>query len=116
MQNEILFPNIDDIDTLSQNGQVKFPSIAGNFSNKIHIGIKQRNARSSITSIENFPSTCDLVSILKKMKKTFHCSGSIQGQSSGKYIQLSGDQRLFVKKFLIDFSLADEDNIIIHGY
>lgn len=105
MQNGIIFnPSIDDI------------NIVGSINQKVHIGVKQRTTRSSITSVEKLPASFDLTTVLKKMRKSFHCSGSIQTGTDGKFIQLSGDQRIAVKKFLIDNSLVDEENIVIHGY
>lgn len=83
---------------------------------KIHIGIKQRTTRSYITSVENLPDDFPLIYILKKMRKAFHCNGSIQEGTGGKFIQLTGDQRMAVKKFLIANELANEENIIVHGY
>lgn len=105
MQNDIIFnPSIDAIGDITTS------------NHKVHIGIKQRNTRSSITSVEKLPASFDLAIILSKMRKIFHCSGSIQTGTDGKYIQLSGDQRMFVKKFLVDHFLVDDENIIVHGY
>lgn len=85
-------------------------------NSKVHIRVKQRTTRSSITSVENLPSSYDLSIVLKKMKKKLHCIGSIQSGNDGKFIQLSGDQRMGVKKLLIDNSLVAEENIVIHGF
>ena len=105
MHNEITFtPIINSIRDISAS------------NHKVHIGIKQRTTRSSITLVENLPNSFDLTILLKKMRKNFHCSGSIQSGQDGKIIQLSGDQRVFVKKFLINNSLIDEENVITHGY
>jgi translation initiation factor 1 len=85
-------------------------------NSKIHIRIRQRNRRQTITTIEHMPSDLDLTKILKPMRKTFSCNGNI-GETNGlKYIQLSGDQRIAVKQFLIKKSIAPESNIIIHGF
>lgn len=106
MQNDLLFnPAIDAISAIST------------VNEKVQIRIKQRNTRCSITSVEKLPTSFDLVILLKKMRKAFHCSGSIQTSAEGnKFIQLTGDQRLFVKKFLLDNSLVEEENIIMHGF
>lgn len=82
---------------------------------QIHIRIKQRKQRSFITTVDNLPENISLEKILKKMKQTFHCIGSIQTSTEGKYLQFSGDQRLGIKKFLIESELAREENIHIHG-
>jgi translation initiation factor 1 len=105
MQNEIIIdPTIDLINSVST------------YNNKIHIKIKQRNGRHCNTLIEQLPTGTDLVLLLKKMKRMFHCNGSVQKTDNGSYIQLFGDQRVVSKKFLIDNLITDETNIIIHGY
>ncbi|AYV85284.1 MAG: mimivirus translation factor SUI1-like 2 [Satyrvirus sp.] len=89
---------------------------AASINNKIHIRIKQRNGRKCDTSIEQLPASTDLSNLLKEMKQKFHCAGFIKDCDSEKFIQLFGDQRLMVKKFLVEHSIATEQDIIIHGY
>ena len=85
---------------------------------KIHIKTKQRTKTKSITIIENIPEKIDLKLFLKKLKYTFHCSGSIQQNydDDSKFIQLSGDHRELVKNFLLKNSIVKESNIVMHGY
>lgn len=84
---------------------------------KIHIRIRQRNTRKYITIIENIPETHDFVKILKAMKNKFNCNGSLHtNQEDKKYIQLFGDQRDGVKKYIIDQKIANSENIIVHGF
>ncbi len=104
MQDEIIDPVADLINSVSDH------------NNKIHIRIKQRNAKKYITFIEQLPTDINLSLLLKEMKKTLHCNGSIQKTENGEYIQLFGDQRETVKKFLLDNKISDNINIIIHGY
>lgn len=77
---------------------------------KIHVRLHQRSARSFVTYIENLPRDKLLV-MLKYMKKKMCCNGSIKED----IIHLSGDQREYVKKILIESTLYTEDDIIIHG-
>lgn len=87
-----------------------------NFS-KIHIRIQQRNGKKSITSISGLPDDLDLKKILKTFKKTLNCNGAIlNDEELGKIIQLQGDHRVFIRKFLLDEEIAIEENIIIHGF
>lgn len=92
------------------------PNIINVLSNKIHIHIKQRNQRKSTTTVENLPSELNLELLIKKMKQKFHCNGCVQKSVSGKYLQFSGDQRLVIKKYLIDNRIIEEENICVHGY
>jgi len=82
---------------------------------KIHIRIKQRNMRKCITTIENINSEFDLPNLVKNMRKKFNCIGSIKKNDHGSYIELSGDQRMASKHFLMENGM-NENNIVIHGY
>jgi translation initiation factor 1 len=79
---------------------------------QIHIRIKQRNQRKCITFVENLAQDLNINKILKEMKKTFHCNGSVDGSN----IQLSGDHRQAAKNFLVENNIIKDNNIIIHGY
>ena len=86
------------------------------YNNKIHIKMKQRNGRKKDTYIGQLPLGTDLPLLLKKMKQVFHCNGSVKKMDDTECIHLFGDQRATAKKFLIDHSIAEETNIIVHGY
>jgi translation initiation factor 1 len=84
---------------------------------KIHIRIQQRNGKKSITSITGLPNDLDLKKILKMFKKTLNCNGAItDDEELGKIIQLQGDHRVFIRKFLLEDKIAIEENIIMHGF
>lgn len=78
----------------------------------VHIRLKQRSAKSSITIIENLSIDDDF---LKTIKKKLGCNGCVKSTSSGKYIQLSGDQRNKVKNYLLENNICDEIDVMIHG-
>jgi translation initiation factor 1 len=103
MRNDTIFDPISNINEIDNN-------------HKIHIWIRQRNSKKNVTSIEQLPQEIDHQTVLKKMRHSFHCNGFITGSKTGKCIQLSGDQRENIKKFLLDNSIACEDGIMIHGY
>jgi translation initiation factor SUI1 len=87
----------------------------GNFDSiKIHIWLKQRSARSHITTIEGLPSS-DLNIILKNLKKQLCCNGCIKDGINGKYLQLSGDHRYVIINIFVEYDICDEENIIVHG-
>ena len=85
-------------------------------SEKVHIRIKQRNGKKSITTIEGLHKDLDKLVICKDLRKNLHCNGSVQTVNNVIAIQLFGDQRLTSKKFLIDNSIVAESEIVIHGY
>lgn len=85
-------------------------------NSKIHIRIKQRNGKKSNTFIENIPSDLDIEHIAKTMRKKFACNGCVHKDGFSSVIQLFGDQRVIAKKFLIENMIANEEDILIHGY
>ena len=86
----------------------------------IHIRIFQRTSRKYITIIEDLDiidTQIDLNKIVKYMKKTFFCNGSIKKTKDGKtIINLKGDQRDNIKKILLDKKIVKESQIKIHGF
>ena len=86
-------------------------------SSTIHIRIQQRNGRKCITTIQGLPEEVDLKKIMKFAKKSFSCNGAvITDEEEGKIIQLQGDQRENMKKFIIKENIAEESEIKIHGF
>ena len=83
---------------------------------KVHIRIRQRTVRKSTTHIENLPSEVNLAEMLKRMKQTFHCNGSVKKTENDNYIELFGDQRIAAKNFLVEVYGMEEENVVIHGY
>ena len=83
----------------------------------IHIRVQKRNGRKSVTTIQGLNPKFDFKRILKALKKEFHCNGSLEEDPDlGQIIQLSGDQRQSVSKFLIDEGITDAKNLKIHGF
>lgn len=89
---------------------------AGRDNSKVHVRVQQRNGRKCITTVQGLAEDLDLNKILRALKKTFQCNGSItQDEEMGEIIQLSGDQRTNVREFFVDQEVCLEDQIIIHG-
>jgi translation initiation factor 1 len=92
----------------------------------VHIRIQQRNGRKSITIIENLDKYNDgelnITNISKFLRKKFKCSSSIHKTKDEddvviqETIQMSGDNREEIKKFLINGNICDEKYIKIHGF
>lgn len=82
----------------------------------IHIRLQQRNGRKSLTIIQGLDRLIDFEKIIKLFKKEFCCNGCIvKDKQLGIVIQLQGDQRDNVKKFLINNEISSTNFIIIHG-
>ncbi|KAJ1665775.1 Eukaryotic translation initiation factor eIF-1 [Coemansia sp. RSA 1813] len=83
----------------------------------IHLRIKQRRGRKMLTTIQGLPEIFDYKKLVKYFKNTFACMGTIiNDETYGKAIQLSGDQRLKVREFLIGEEIATADTIKVHGF
>ena len=76
----------------------------------IHIRIKQRKAKSYVTSIENLSGDLDIIS--KRLKKILCCSGTVNSDGT---IKLNGNHGEIIKKMLLEAQICREDGIIIHG-
>ncbi len=85
-------------------------------SDKVHIRIQQRTTRKRITSVQGLDQELDLRRILKALKRTYNCNGTvIKSEEYGEVLKMSGDQRQNVKNFLINNEILSKDNIITHG-
>jgi translation initiation factor 1 len=86
-------------------------------SETVHIRIQQRNRKKCILTISGLPKNLDLKKICKYFKKNLQCSGAIkQDEDWGAIIQLQGDHREAVKKYLIDEKIVPKESIKIHGF
>ena len=113
--------NLDQITNLTTFDPFKDATneaIVGNGSDeKIHLRCQQRNGRKCITTVQGLSSELELKKIVKQFKKTFNCNGAIVTDSElGEVIQLSGDQREGVKKFLVDREITTSNDITVHGF
>lgn len=69
----------------------------------VHIRVQQRNGRKSLTTVQGLKKEFNYNKILKDLKKEFCCNGVVvQDPELGQVIQLQGDQRKNVTKFLIE--------------
>jgi len=87
----------------------------------VHIRVQQRNGRKCITTVQGLNRDLDLKRILKVIKKQHCCNGTVvdadaEGKNMGEVLQLQGDQRANIHKFLVDNELHPADKIKIHGH
>lgn len=86
------------------------------FFGAIHIRLQQRNGRKSITTVQGLNSSLDFEKINRFLKKEFCCNGCvIEDAEMGTVIQLQGDQRNNLTKFLIQEGITLEKLIKVHG-
>ncbi|KAH0751400.1 hypothetical protein KY285_004548 [Solanum tuberosum] len=83
----------------------------------VHIRVQQRNGKKSWTMIEGLKKDFSCEKILKDLKKEYCCNGTIiQDKELGKVIQLQGDQRNNVSKFLMKADIVKKEQIKVHGF
>jgi translation initiation factor 1 len=85
--------------------------------NKVHIRIQQRNSKKCVVSIQGLADNLDLKDILKTLKRTFQCNGTIiKDDKWGTIIQLQGDHRAGIADFLVSKQFVTKDMIVMHGF
>ena len=93
-----------------------FSDSSTNNTQKIHLRSQARNGKKCITTLQGLNPELDLKKMLKTFKKNFSCNGAIRDDKEmGQILQLSGDQRLNIKNFLVKEKIVTSENIIIHG-
>ena len=84
--------------------------------NVVHIRVQQRNGRKCLTTIYGIDEDLDLHKIMKYLKKVFNTNGNVVSDPQhGDVIQLQGDQRKNVYDSLIDWKIANKEDIRVHG-
>jgi translation initiation factor 1 len=103
------FNNFDDSVEPDNNNQLQM-------LDNVHIRIQQRTGKKMITIIQGLDSKIPKKELIKKFKTMFACGGNINSDEEyGDVIQLTGDQRLKVRDYLVDNNVVEADNIEIHG-
>lgn len=82
----------------------------------IHLRLQQRTGKKKLTIIEGLDPKFDLQALLKHFKKLFNTGGTvITDEAVGEVIQISGDHRSGIAKFLIKEGISTKNQIKIHG-
>ena len=85
---------------------------------KIHIRVQQMGKK-WITTIDGLDDDLDLTRIARAMKKTLHCAASVTMNKENEIIQLQGDQREYIRIWLVANEVLTEsesiERIVIHG-
>lgn len=78
---------------------------------------QQRTSRKCLTLIQGLPDDLDFKKILRQFKKAWCCNGTIvEHEQYGTIIQLQGDKRRDILKFLLTEGIAVREMIKVHGY
>jgi translation initiation factor 1 len=82
----------------------------------VHIRIQSRNRRKCVLTVQGLDDDLDLKKICKYLRKNLQCNGAVVSDKEyGDIIQLQGDHRAVVKKFLVDNEICLENQVIVHG-
>lgn len=82
----------------------------------MHIRVQQRTGRKSITTVSGLPAL-NFKKLISEIKKRFACNGSIQDDKEhGTVLQLQGDQRDSIQRFLVEENIVGQDMIRVHGF
>lgn len=96
------------------------PTMDAALKGKIHVRTKQMGKR-WLTTIEGLDDDLDLVRIARALKKTLHCAASVERdmETDMEVIQLQGNQREFVRDWLVENEVITEkeakERIVVHG-
>ena len=85
---------------------------------KIDIYNRQGRGRKKLTDVYGIPDDIDLELIKKVWTKEFHCmvQKKIDNKTKAEYMQLNGEHKEEIKKFLIEEGIGTEENIEIHEH
>lgn len=85
-------------------------------SDYVHIRNQQRNGKKSITTIVGLDPALNKKAILKAFKKAFNCNGNVvEDEDVGFVVQIQGDKRKDVQKFLIEEKIVSKNQVKVHG-
>merc|ERR1712010_139743 len=105
----------DSNDPFGDFGEGDDGGVGGN-RGEVHIRVQQRNGRKCLTTVQGLAADLDIKKILKYIKKSFNCNGAVVDDKAGAVIQLQGDQRDNVKKFLTTENICIAEEVKVHGF
>ncbi len=82
---------------------------------QVHIRCVRVRGRKYVTSIAGIDSRADFKAILKLLKKNLNCNGNLEfSELHGYVVQISGDQREYLTRILINKKLCTYEQIVMH--
>ena len=117
-EEELIFTNTDPFGATTDAAQGQTTQTRGEPAhNFVHLHFQKRNARQCLTSVRGLPEDLDMKKLTRHFKKAWCCNGTTTKHSEwGDIIQLQGDHRRDIFKFLIDEGISTKEEIKIHGY
>lgn len=83
----------------------------------VHIRVQQRNGKKCLTSVQGLKKNEGIEQILKYLRKELCCNGNVvEDKELGNVIQLQGDHRKNVSRFLVEARITKKEQIKIHGF
>ena len=114
---QLILPSNADFDANQAPGQTGQQKQGVDGHNFVHLHFQKRNARQCLTSVRGLPADLDMKKLTRHFKKAWCCNGNTTKHSEwGDIIQLQGDHRQDIRKFLIDEGISTKEEIKIHGY
>ena len=115
---QLIFGGENAIDGYNQpTGEQTQQSSQAQGHNFVHLHFQKRNARQCLTAVRGLPDDLDMRKLTRHFKKAWCCNGTTSKHSEwGDIIQLQGDHRRDIFKFLIDEGISTKEEIKIHGY
>ena len=87
------------------------------FFSALDLHFQQRTTRKCLTLVQGLPVDLDLKKIVRSFKKVWCCNGTThEHEEWGSIIQLQGDHRRDIMKFLIEEGICTKEQIKVHGY
>ena len=82
----------------------------------VHLRLRQRGGRQTLTTIDGLSRDHDLRAIAKRMQKKMACGASVEHDKAwGTVIKLQGDQRKAAFAFLVKGGHVNADKVVTHG-
>lgn len=81
----------------------------------VHIGVRKRNGRKLITSVEGLTEK-ECNAALKKLKSQLNCNGHIIKEEKCVTLEMQGDKREEINFFLINTANFSNNQIRVHGF
>ena len=75
--------------------------------------------RRNFTVVQGLPTNLDRMKILRALKKTFQCGGSITSNSEfgeGELLLINGDHRQDIFDFFVKYQICSKNDFQMHGF
>lgn len=81
----------------------------------VHLRIQKRNGKKCITTLEGLSKEI-ATDLAKQIRKVLATNGTVLDTEEGFIVQVQGDKRMDLQKYLIDKKITLKEFIKIHGF